>query len=302
MPTLAVVIVNHNTAALLARCLETLQHSRTSFEFSVYVVDNASTDGSADMVRERFPWAYLLESQENKGYAYANNLALQRLFPGGLAGPALVSYVVLLNPDTEVPPTALQQLVDFLEGHPDVGIVGPKLVRPDGSLDLACRRSFPSPEVAFYKMVGLSRLFPRNRRFARYNLTYLDPDVVAEVDAVAGACMAVRAAAVQQVGFLDERFFMYGEDLDWAYRIKQAGWKVYYYPQVTVLHHKGAASRRSRRATYEFYRAMLLFYRKHYAASTSALVHLFIISGILVKAGLSLLASLVRPTGLRRIG
>jgi N-acetylglucosaminyl-diphospho-decaprenol L-rhamnosyltransferase len=301
MPKLAVVIVNHNTAALLAKCLETLQRSVTSFDFSVYVVDNASTDGSTVMVRTRFPWVHLIESRVNGGFAYANNLALRELFPDATSRP-MVSYVALLNPDTELPPTALQHLVDFLDARPDVAVVGPKLVRPDGSLDLACRRSFPEPEVAFYKMVGLSRLFPKSRRFGRYNLTYLDPDEETEVDAVVAACMVLRAAAVQQVGLLDERFFMYGEDLDWAYRLKQAGWKIYYYPKVTVLHHKGAASRRSRRATYEFYRAMLLFYRKHYAAHTNGLLHLIIISGIFIKAAASLLASLARPAGLRRIG
>ncbi len=296
------MIVNHNTAALLARCLDTLHCSATSFPVSVYVVDNASTDGSTAMVRIHYPWVNLIESEINGGYAYANNLALKLLFRAGPNEPRdQVDYVVLLNPDTELPSTALQQLVDFLEANPKVAIVGPKLVRPDGSLDLACRRSFPSPGVAFYKMVGLSRLFPKSRRFARYNLTYLDPDQETEVDSVVGACMVVRAEAIRDVGLLDEGFFMYGEDLDWAYRMKAAGWKVYYYPKVTVLHHKGAASKRSRKATYEFYRAMLLFYRKHYAQHTNRLLHLFIISGILLKASLSVLASLIRPAGLRRI-
>jgi GT2 family glycosyltransferase len=147
-------------------------------------------------------------------------------------------------------------------------------------LDLACRRSFPTPEVSFYRLIGLSRLFPHSRRFGRYNLTYLDPDQVAEVDSVVGAFMLVRSEAVAQAGLMDEQFFMYGEDLDWAYRIKSAGWKIYYNPAVTVLHIKRAASRHSKRAQIEFYRAMDIFYRKHYAAQTPWWLHLLIVGAI----------------------
>jgi N-acetylglucosaminyl-diphospho-decaprenol L-rhamnosyltransferase len=159
-------------------------------------------------------------------------------------------------------------------------------VLEDGSLDLACRRSFPTPQVAMYRMVGLSKLFPRHPRFGRYNLTFLDPDQVAQVDSVVGAFMLVRGEAIQQVGLLDEDFFMYGEDLDWAYRITQAGWKVYYNPAVTVLHVKRAASRHSRRAAREFYRAMRIFYDKHYAGSTPLWLHCLVLTGINLRAGL----------------
>ncbi|HPD40682.1 MAG TPA: glycosyltransferase family 2 protein, partial [Anaerolineae bacterium] len=187
-----------------------------------------------------------------------------------------------LNPDTELPSDALQQVVALMEARPELGALGPKLVRPDGSLDLACRRSFPSPEVSFYRMVGLSRLFPQSRRFGRYNLTYLDPDEEAEVDSVVGAFMLVRREAIVQVGLLDESFFMYGEDLDWAFRIKQAGWRILYTPQVTVLHVKRAASRQSPRARVEFWRAMEIFYRKHYAAETPWPLHVLILTAIWV--------------------
>ncbi len=278
---LGIVIVNYNTRELLRRCLTTLFASQ-GVTFRVCVVDNASTDGSAAMVAREFPDLLLIANEENLGYPAANNLGLRAMgFERGQRGEA--RYALLLNPDTELPPDALAKMTAFLDAHPEAGIAGPKLVRPDGSLDLACRRAFPSPEVSFYRLTGLSRLFPRSRRFGRYNLTYLPVDETAEVDSVVGAYMQVRAEAIEQVGLLDESFFMYGEDLDWAFRIKAAGWKVYYYPGVTVLHVKRASSRRSGRAQIEFWRAMEIFYRKHYEAETPRLVHWMIIAAIRAK-------------------
>jgi len=180
--------------------------------------------------------------------------------------------------------------------------VGPKLVRSDGSLDLACRRSFPTPEVAFYRLAGLSRLFPRSPRFGRYNLTFLDPDREAEVDSVTGACMLVRREAIEQAGLLDESFFMYGEDLDWAYRMKERGWRIRYNPNVIVLHHKGASSRQvSERATLDFYEAMQLFYEKHYRARTPVALQVLVAGGIQARLGWSLLKNRFRPRDLRRV-
>jgi len=153
--------------------------------------------------------------------------------------------------------------------------------------------------VAFYRIVGLSKLFPRSRRFARYNLTYLDPDEMAEVDSVVGAFMMVRREAIADAGLLDEDFFLYGEDLDWAYRIKKAGWKVYYYPQVTVLHYKKASSRHSRRAKNEFYRSMLIFYRKHFAPETPRWLGKLIELGIYLRWGLGIVEAYVGDLFLR---
>ncbi|MFP4343200.1 MAG: glycosyltransferase family 2 protein [Anaerolineales bacterium] len=272
---LGIVIVNYNTRALLKRCLETVLASE-GLTFRVCVVDNASPDGSADMVAGEFPEVLLIRNETNVGYPAANNRGLEALgFEVDSADAP--RYALLLNPDTEVPPDAFAQTVEVMEQRTDIAVVGPKLVRPDGSLDLACRRSFPSPEVSLYRLLGLSRLFPRSRLFGRYNLTYLDPDKVAEVDAVVGAYMLVRREAIEQVGLLDEAFFMYGEDLDWAYRIKEAGWKVFYYPEVTVLHVKRAASRHSARAQVEFWRATEIFYRKHYEAHTARWLHYLIV-------------------------
>lgn len=275
---LGIVIVSYNTRELLRRCLETV-YASVGLTFQVCVVDNASPDGSAVMVAQDFPQALLIANPDNPGYPTANNQGLRLLgFEGDCA--AAPRYALLLNPDTEVPPDALAQVLAIMDARPEFGVLGPKLVRPDGSLDLACRRSFPSPEVSFYRMAGLSRLFPGSRRFGRYNLTYLDPDQEAEVDSVVGAFMLVRREAIARVGLLDDTFFMYGEDLDWAFRIKQAGWRVLYAPQVTVLHVKRAASRHSPRARIEFWRAMEIFYRKHYAAETSPVMHGLILMAI----------------------
>ncbi len=297
MHDLGIVIVNWNTRDLLRRCLETVLVSEGPFTHQVIVVDNASSDGSADMVRSAFPTVEVIASPVNGGFSYGNNLGLRALGYRGAGDVAedAPRYALLLNPDTEVPPDALCRMIQFMDGRPDVGAAGPKLVLADGSLDLACRRSFPTPEVSFYRFSGLSRLFPRHPRFGRYNMTFVDPDREIEVDSVVGAYMQVRRAAIEQVGLLDESFFMYGEDLDWAYRIKQAGWKIYYHPQVTVRHVKRAASRRSKKAQFEFQRAMLIFYRKHYRAQTPLWLHSLVMAGLLLKGGAALWPEIRRP-------
>jgi GT2 family glycosyltransferase len=182
-------------------------------------------------------------------------------------------------------PNTLADAITYLDENSVVGVLGPKLVLPNGELDLACRRSFPTPEISFYRMLGLSKLFPHSERFGRYNLTYLDPDEIAEVDSVVGAFMLVRTAAIQKVGLLDEQFWMYGEDLDWAKRIKDAGWKVVYNPRLLTLHVKRASSNQSRKAQVEFYRAMLIFYYKHYRDATPSWLHWLIMLGIGIKGG-----------------
>lgn len=298
-PDIAVVIVSYNVSGLLRNCLESLFGSEDGLNLEVIVVDNRSDDGSADMVRTAFPQVRLIESPVNGGYAYANNLALSEIVRRNQA--LLPRYVLLLNPDTIVPPGALKQMVAFMDANQDIGVAGPKLVRPNGSLDLACRRSFPSPEVSFYRMLGLSKLFPRSRRFARYNLTYLSPDDVYEVDSVVGAFMMVRGSILSEIGLLDEGFFMYGEDLDWAYRIKQKGWKVLYNGKVEVIHYKGESSKQqSVRPIFEFYRAMLVFYRKHYYRSTAAPINLLVISAIFFRGAIALTQSMFR-NNLRRV-
>ncbi len=283
MHDIAIIILNYNTRELLADCLTSLR-AQESLDFVTCVVDNCSTDGSAEMVATRFPKVMLIRSPDNGGFAAGNNQGLRAI---GFPDAPQARYAMLLNPDTVAPPGALAGMLAYADANPDIGVVGPKLMLMDGTLDMACRRSFPTPEVSFYRLTGLSKLFPRSRLFGRYNMTYLDIDQQTEVDSVVGACMLVREEALRLAGLLDEQFFMYGEDLDWCLRVKQQrapsgnAYGVMYYPSVTVQHVKRAASRKSAKAQYEFDRSMWLFYRKHYQRST------FFVMDWIVKLGLA---------------
>ena len=287
---LGIVIVNHNTRDLLRDCLRSLEVS-AGVSFVAYVVDNGSTDASAQMVRAEFPSVCLIASQRNGGYAYANNLGLREI----LKLDPLPRFTLLLNPDTTLTPDALAQMIAFFDAHPKAGMAGPKLVMADGSLDLACRRSFPDPELSLYHTLGLDKLFPHSPRFARYNLTYIDENKMIEVDSVVGAFMMMRTHALQQAGLLDEIYFMYGEDLDLAMRIKRQGWKIYYYPGVQVLHYKRASSSQSRKAQYEFWRAAYIFYHRYYAATTALSMRALIALGLALKGGMPLEREMRQP-------
>lgn len=292
---LSIIIVNYNTRDFLRDCLRSIYSSQGDFQYEVIVVDNCSPDDSVEMVRQEFPQAKLIASEINRGYAYANNLGLRQ---------ARGHYLLLLNPDTVLPPTALLGMLDFMEEHPDAGVAGPKLVLADGSLDLACRRSFPTLDVALYRLVGLSKRYPNSPRYNRYNLGYLDPDQVAEVDSVVGAFMCIRREALDQAGLFDERFFMYAEDIDLCYRIKvDHGWKVYYNPAVVVTHYKAQSTRkRFARMTIEFYRAMWLFHKKHFAQRTFFLINWVTALGLIGLCGLALTINSLRPPEKRKVG
>jgi len=295
---LGIVIVNWNTVDYLRRCLQTVYASQGDFTYKVVVVDNASTDGSVEMVMDEFPQSRIIAKPTNDGYPKGNNVGLKALgFRGaGDVDPSAPRYALLLNPDTEVPPTALAEMVAFMDSRPDVGVAGPKLILPDGTLDKACRRGFPTPAVSFYHYSGLAKLFPKSERFGRYNMTFADIDQELEVDAVVGAYMQIRKEAIEQVGVLDEIFFMYGEDLDWAYRIKEKNWKVWYYAPVTVYHVKRAASRKSAKASFEFWRAMLIFYRKHFRRTTPIWLHGLILLALYIKGGSGLWQEIRHPS------
>ncbi len=297
MEDLGIVIVNWNTRDFLQRCLETVLASQGDFNYRVVVVDNASDDGSIAMVEQLFPQVDRIANSENLGYPRANNIGLRHLgyCAAGNVDRSAPRYALLLNPDTELPPNALYQMLQFMDSRPDIGVAGPKLVLADGSLDKACRRGFPTPLVSFYHYSGLAKLFPRHQRFGRYNMTFADEDQELEVDSVVGAYMQVRKEAIAQVGLLDEAFFMYGEDLDWAYRIKQAGYKVWYHPAVTVRHVKRAASKKNPRAQFEFWRAMLIFYRKHFRRKTILPFHLIILTALIFKGGPGLWQEIRNP-------
>lgn len=277
---ISVIIVSYNVKAYLEQSLRSIEKALEGLHSEIFVVDNGSTDGSPAMVRTRFPSIKLIVNPENKGFAFANNQALQE---------AKGEVVCLINPDTLVREDTFRVCVEYLRTHPEVGMVGCKILNPDGSLQLACRRSFPTPWVAFTKISGLSALFPKSRLFGKYNLTFLDPEIETEVEAISGSFMCVRRSAMEQVGFLDTFFFLYGEDLDWCYRFHTAGWKIVYLPSTQIVHYKG---RSTQEAPFDplpvFYKAMHLFVKKHF--HRWSLVPLWLIRiGIWIRTWLSLL-------------
>jgi hypothetical protein len=193
-------------------------------------------------------------------------------------------------------------MLTFMEAHLQAGVAGPRLVREDGSLDKACRRSFPTPEIAFYRLAGLSKLFPHSRRFGQYNLTFLSPDVTTEVDSGVGAFMLIRGQVLAQVGLMDEQYFMYAEDLDFCYRAKAVGWQVWYNADATVLHYKGQSSRqRSTFANVQFYRTMRLFHDKHFKQGSPLLVNWIIYAAIGLLGGWAVVRDRLRPTERRGV-
>jgi GT2 family glycosyltransferase len=289
-PILSVVIVNYNGGILLQRTLETLYDTTAGLPLEVFVVDNASTDDSLDRVRAEFPQVQIIESSTNLGFSRANNRALRRVQGG---------YILLLNPDVELQPGAVQTALGYLSSHLDVGIVGPRVLLPNGSLDKPCRRSFKTPVIYFYKTVGLSALFPHSPRFNRYYMGFLPEDQLAEVDAVIGAFLMIRRECMEGIGLLDERFFIYCEDEDWCFRAKKAGWKVVYNPEAVVIHHKGSStSKRPLRMTFEWHKAILQFHRKNIAADYSPLVNGLVYLGIgtrlLVASAVALIQAIIR--------
>ena len=290
---ITIVIVNYNTKERLEDCLRSVLKSSDKFSWEVFVVDNASTDGSRGLVKQIILENYkntekikFFELLENKGFTGGNNVAIKE---------SKADFVLLLNPDTVVAPDTFEVMLDYMKSSPEVGVAGCKVLKPDGSLDLACRRRFPNPVNAFFRLTRLSLLFPKSRLIADYNLTHLPEDEIAEVDSVMGAFLMISRQALKKVGLLDERFFMYGEDLDWCWRVKEAGLKVMYYPKTEIVHYKGSASRKaSTKALYEFHRAMQLFFNKHYKKDylilTRGLVHL----GIWVRFAILYLLNLFR--------
>ena len=219
------------------------------------MIDNASDDGSVDIIQDKFPSVKLIENKVNIGFGRANNQGLDI---------ANGSYILFINPDCIVSEDTFDKMISFFKEHPDCGLAGCKILNSDGSLQLACRRSFPGPWTSFTKVTGLSNLLPKSRIFARYNLTYLNENQIYEVDAVSGSFMMVRREVYEKVGGFDEQFFMYGEDLDLCYRIQKAGFKVYYVPNTQIIHYKGESTKRSNLdETKLFYDAMHKFVKKH---------------------------------------
>lgn len=272
-----VVIVNYNVKDLLAQCLRSLQASLTGIPSHIIVVDNNSTDGSVEYLRELFPEVEFYALQENLGFGRANNIGFQRLLA------LRVQYVLCLNPDTLVSEDTIRVMIQYMETHPRTGLAGCKLLNADGTFQMACRRGFPTPWASFCKIFGLQALFPRSRWFAQYNQTFRSENETYNVDAVSGAFMFLRRETLQAVQGFDEAFFMYGEDLDLCYRVTLAGQDVAYVHSTSVIHYKGESTRRSAlNEVRVFYEAMEIFARKHFGASW--LVLLFLRVGIWLRA------------------
>lgn len=300
------IVVNFRTPDLtIGAVASLLAGGAGARDLVVRVVDNGSGDASVERIRARFPELRLIASPRNLGFAGGNNLALREVLAETAsldATAARDSFVLLLNSDVVVEPDALATALAFMDRHPEAGVVGPRVLLPDGRLDLACRRGFPTPARAFWKLTGIAKRRPRDPRFSGYNLTHLDEDATVEVDAVMGAFMLVRLAAVRDAGILDDEFFMYGEDIDWAWRLRSHGWRVWYVPAARVRHLKGASSRRqSERMIWEFYRAMWLFYRKHQAARNPRVLRLLVYAGIVVRGAIALAVNATRPPAARRV-
>ena len=285
----SVILVTFQSAAFVRRCVESVAQSTHQASFEIIAVDNASSDGTAALLERGHPAVRVLHNTENVGFGPAANQAA-RLATG--------RYLLFLNPDTEVQDHAIDRAVAFADAHEDVGILGGKLLNPDGTLQRAARRSIPYPSVAFFQLSGLGRIWRNHPAAGAYNLERLDPERTADVGAVSGAFLLIRRDVWGRVGGFDERFFLYGEDLDLCLAVTRLGFRVVYYPEAAVLHHKGASSRQARRrANREFHRAMRLFHDKHFAAGQPLPVNALIRGAIAVRGGLS---DLALRLGLRR--
>lgn len=285
---LEVVIVSHGAEALLRNCLRSLrEHPPAAGEMRATVVDSGSPDGVPDMVAREFPEVRLLR-RGNVGFSAANNLALRE---------SKAATVLLLNPDTEVYAGTLDAALARLEADPRIGMVGVKLVLESGELDHACKRSFPTPLGALAHFTGVGRSEDAAGALSQYRATHLGDDEAGEVDAVNGAFMLCRAAAVREVGLLDEGYWLYMEDLDWCHRFWDAGWKVFYEPAGVALHVKGASSGGRRRPKQEiaFHRGMARFYRRFDAPAHNPLLNAAVYAGVYLKLALALLRTVLRP-------
>jgi GT2 family glycosyltransferase len=282
---LSVVIVNYNVKYFLEQCLHSVEAAIKGIDAEVFVVDNNSVDGSAEMVREKFPAVKLIANTVNTGFSVANNQAIK---------VASGEYILLLNPDTVVELDTFSKSVEFMDAHPDAGGLGIKMVDGSGRFLPESKRGLPTPAVAFYKIFGLSALFPKSRIFGQYHLGYLDNEKTHVVDVLAGAYMMLRGETLKKTGLLDETFFMYGEDIDLSYRITKSGYKNYYFPGARIIHYKGESTKKSSiNYVFVFYNAMVIFARKHFSQKNARLFSFLIHIAIYLRAGISILHRLL---------
>jgi len=255
MPSCSIIIVAYNSCDFLPACLKSVRDACEGVESQIIVLDNGSSEPILPEIKKFFPEVLWLDSKENLGFGKGCNLAEKQ---------ATKPYLFFINPDTIISKNAFHEMLQFMEEHPDAGTVGCRILNEDGSLQWACRRSFPTIVSAVSKTIGLAALFPKNKTLASYNMTYADPDEMTEVDAISGSFFCMRRDLYEKLGGFDEDFFMYGEDLDLCFRAKVAGCKNYYTPSTNILHFKGQSCRTRRWDSYlDFYKAMLIFVRKH---------------------------------------
>ena len=283
---LSVIIVNYNVEYFLEQCLNSTFKALEGLEAEVFVVDNNSIDGSVDMVRQKFPQVHLIANVNNPGFSVANNQAIQL---------AKGDFILLLNPDTVVEEDTFKQVVDFMDSTPDAGGLGVKMVDGKGEFLPESKRGLPTPAVAFYKIFGISRLFPNSKKFGKYHLSYLNKDEIHEIEILSGAFMLMRKTALDKVGLLDETFFMYGEDIDLSYRLILGGYKNYYYPKTRIIHYKGESTKKSSvNYVFVFYNAMIIFAKKHFSQKNAKLFSFFINTAIYFRAGLAIFNRLIK--------
>lgn len=292
MIDLSIVIVSFNTKDFLIKCISSIEETGKDLAYEIIVVDNASSDGSVELVKEKFKDVILIVNKENLGFSKANNIGIKKT-TGRL--------VLFLNADTIVYPLTLKIMIDFMDKNKDAGAATCKLQLPNGKIDDASHRGFPTPWNSFCHFSGLSKVFPKTKTFGGYNLSYLDFSITHEIDALAGAFMMVRKEAGEKVNWWDEDYFFYGEDLDFCFMLKQNGWKIYYVPEVSILHYKGVsggikkiskevttANKETRKkAQKERFKAMRIFYKKHYEKKYPWIVTRLVYLGILTKQLLS---------------
>ena len=283
---LSVIIVNYNVEYFLEQCLNSTFKALEGLEGEVFVVDNNSIDGSVEMVEEKFPKVHLIANANNPGFSVANNQAIAL---------AKGEYVLLLNPDTVVEEDTFKQVVDFMDAHPKAGGLGVKMIDGKGEFLPESKRGLPTPAVAFYKIFGLSKLFPNSKKFGKYHLSYLDKEEIHEIEILSGAFMLMRKKAIDEVGVLDETFFMYGEDIDLSYRLILGGYKNFYYPKTRIIHYKGESTKKSSvNYVFVFYNAMIIFAKKHFSQKNAKLFSFLINCAIYFRAGLAILSRFIK--------
>ncbi len=278
---LSVIIVNYNVKHFLEQCLNSVFESARHCETEIFVVDNNSVDGSCSMVKSKFPEVKLIENKVNYGFAYANNQAI-KISTG--------DYVLLLNPDTVIEEKTFASVCEFMDNHNDAGGLGVKMIDGKARFLPESKRGLPTPEVAFYKIFGLSKIFPKSAKFGQYHLSYLDKEKIHQVDILSGAFMLLRKETLNKTGLLDETFFMYGEDIDMSYRITLEGYKNYYFPNTTIIHYKGESTKKgSINYVLVFYNAMIIFAKKHFSKKNAGALIALIKLAIYLRALLAII-------------